>query len=261
MKQMIEEFLYYRELLYMLTWKEIRVRYKQSAMGFLWALFMPVLIVSAGILMKVGFSFTTNKHLDIADVMSVSVKGVAWAFFVGAVRFGANSLIANNNLVTKIYFPREILPVSNVLANLFDFLVAASVVAAIMVFTGARLTVHALWLPLIVFVLVLITVSFTLLLSCANLFFRDVKYIVEVLLTYGILFTPVFYSAEMFGKWAPLLLLNPVGATLEAMNSVVVLHHAPNPLWLGYAIFCGIFGLLVSVTIFKKAEPLFAQEI
>src|SRR5579883_3208293 len=208
---MIKEFMQYRDLLYMLTWKEIRVRYKQSIMGFLWAIFMPVLIVSAGVLMKVGFSFTTGKHINIQDVASVSVKGVAWAFFVGAVRFGANSLIANQNLVTKIYFPREILPLSNVLANFFDFIVAGIFVGLVMTIAGAGFSVHMAWLPLIILVLVLITASFTLFLACANLFFRDVKYIVEVVLTYGILFTPVFYSAQMFGKWAPFLLLNPVG--------------------------------------------------
>ena len=258
---MIKEFLHYRELLYMLTWKEIKVRYKQSIMGFLWAIFMPVLIVSAGILMKVGFSFSTGRHINVIDVASVSVKGVAWAFFVGAVRFGANSLIANNNLVTKIYFPREILPMASVFANFFDFLVAALFVSVVMIFTGVGASLQLVWLPFIVLVLVMITASCALLLACANLFFRDVKYIVEVVLTYGILFTPVFYSAQMFGKWAPLLLLNPIGAVLESMNAVVVLHQPPDLMWLGYATVFGLLGLVVSWTIFDKAEPLFAQEI
>lgn len=261
MSATLKEFLHYRELLYMLTWKEIKVRYKQSVMGFLWALFMPVLIVSAGIMMKAGFSFTTGRHINMQDVISVSVKGVAWAFFAGAVRFGSNSLIANNNLVTKIYFPREILPVASVLANLFDFLVAGVFVTAVMAFTGISASFHLLWLPLVLLVLIMITISFAILLACANLFFRDVKYIVEVVLTYGILFTPVFYSAGMFGRWKPLLLLNPVGAVLEALDSIVVLHRAPDPLWLCYAISFGIVGAIVSGAIFKKAEPLFAQEI
>ena len=258
---MIKEFLQYRDLLYMLTWKEIRVRYKQSVMGVLWAIFMPILIVSAGILMKIGFSFTSGRHINMQDVASVSVKGVAWAFFVGAVRFGANSLIANQNLVTKIYFPREILPLSNVLANFFDFVVAGIFVAIIMIFAGTGFSVQLAWLPYVVLILVMITAGCTLLLACANLFFRDVKYIVEVLLTYGILFTPVFYSAQMFGKWAPLLLLNPVGAALESLNSVVVLHQPPSLFWLGYATLFAVCGLMAAFAIFQKAEPLFAQEI
>jgi lipopolysaccharide transport system permease protein len=258
---MIKEFLHYRELLYMLTWKEIKIRYKQSVMGFLWAIFMPALIVGAGILMKLGFSFSNGSHLTVTDVVSVAAKGVAWAFFAGAVRFGANSLIANHNLLTKIYFPREILPIANVLANFFDFVIAALFVTVVMAIVGAGASIQLLWLPLIVLVLVMISASFALLLSCANLFFRDVKYIIEVVLTYGILFTPVFYSAKMFGKWGPLLLLNPVGAALEAINDVVVLHRSPDPLWLGYATLFAVFGLIVSWTIFEKTEPLFAQEI
>ena len=83
----------------------------------------------------------------------------------------------------------------------------------------------------------------------------------EVVLTYGILFTPVFYSAEMFGRWKPLLLLNPMGAVLEALDSAVVLHRAPDPLWLCYAVLFGVLGLIVAGSVFKKAEPLFAQEI
>ncbi|PYP92408.1 MAG: hypothetical protein DMG65_04200 [Candidatus Angelobacter sp. Gp1-AA117] len=261
MPAILKEFLHYRELLYMLTWKEIKVRYKQSVMGFLWAIFMPVLIVSAGIMMKASFSFTTGRHINMQDVISVSVKGVAWAFFVGAVRFGSNSLIANNNLVTKIYFPREILPMASVLANFFDFMVAAVFVTSVMAFTGGGASFHLFWLPLILLALVMITASFAVLLACANLFFRDVKYIVEVVLTYGILFTPVFYSAEMFGRWKPLLLLNPMGAVLEALDSAVVLHRAPDPLWLCYAVLFGVLGLIVAGSVFKKAEPLFAQEI
>ena len=256
MPAILKEFLHYRELLYMLTWKEIKVRYKQSVMGFLWAIFMPVLIVSAGIMMKAGFSFTTGRHINMQDVISVSVKGV-----VGAVRFGSNSLIANNNLVTKIYFPREILPMASVLANFFDFMVAAVFVTSVMAFTGGGASFHLFWLPLILLALVMITASFAVLLACANLFFRDVKYIVEVVLTYGILFTPVFYSAEMFGRWKPLLLLNPMGAVLEALDSAVVLHRAPDPLWLCYAVLFGFLGVIVAGSVFKKAEPLFAQEI
>ena len=103
-----------RDLLYMLTRKEIRIRYKQSVMGFLWALLMPVLIVGAGMLMKQAYAFASHTRLDLSDLLSVSVKAVMWSFFAGAVKFGSNSLIANMNLVTKIYFPREVLPLSSV---------------------------------------------------------------------------------------------------------------------------------------------------
>ena len=100
-----------------------------------------------------------------------------------------------------------------------------------------------------------------MILACANLFFRDVKYIVEVILTFGIFFTPVFYEASMFGRWESILLLNPVGAILEAINAVVVLHQAPNLYWVVYSAIWAVVGFLLSWTIFHKAEFAFAENI
>jgi lipopolysaccharide transport system permease protein len=251
----------HRDLLCMLTWKEVRIRYKQSVMGFLWALLMPLMIVSAGVLMKQAYALSTHKQVDMQDVLSVSVKAVLWAFFVSAVKFGSNSLIANTNLVTKIYFPREVLPLACVFANFFDFLIAAGFLSVSILVAHVALSMQLLWVPLIVVVLVTITVGTAVLLSCANLFFRDVKYIVEVVFTYGILFTPVLYSARTFGKWAPALLLNPVGSVMESINDVVVLRQPPNLIWLGYAAVFGVASIALAWIIFKKAEPSFAQEI
>src|SRR5580692_1099168 len=118
------EFSQYKELLFMLAWRDIKIRYKQSIMGFAWAILMPVLIVGSGLIVTVAFSTLSGKPINRLDVLSVAVKAVPWAFFVGAIRFATNSLIVNKELVTKIYFPREILPFASVLANLFDFAVA-----------------------------------------------------------------------------------------------------------------------------------------
>jgi len=257
----IHQLVQHRDLLYMLTRKEIRIRYKQSIMGFLWALLMPILIVGAGMLMKQAYAFISHTRLDLSDLLSVSVKAVMWAFFAGAVKFGANSLIGNMNLVTKIYFPREVLPLASVLAFFFDFLVAVCFLAFLMVVGRTGISWQLLWVPVIVLVLLMLTVSLAVMLSCANLFFRDVKYIVEVLFTYGIFFTPVLYSARSFGKWEPALLLNPIGAVLESIDDVVVLHRPPSAVWLGYAAACAVVGMVVAWAVFKKSEPLFAQEI
>src|SRR5262249_3988528 len=100
-----------------------------------------------------------------------------------------------------------------------------------------------------------------LFLACANLFFRDVKYIVEVILTFAIFFTPVFYDAAMFGKWAFLLKINPVGSLLEAINAVTILHRAPDLTWLAYAGVCSGVCLIASWVMFHRAEFLFAERI
>lgn len=261
MKEMIDELVQYRHLLFMLTWRDIKIKYKQSVMGFLWAILMPMIIVAAGVLVKKAFSMLSGKPMDLSQLASVSVKAIPWAFFVASIRFATNSLTSNMNLVTKIYFPREVFPLSAVLANLFDFVVASAVLVVILAISGTGLSVSLLWLPVLLVLLICLAAGFGMLLACANLFFRDVKYIVEVILTFGIFFTPVFYEAEMFGQWASVLLLNPVGAILEMINAVVVLHHSPDMFWLGYSALWAVGGLLVAWNIFHRAEFAFAENI
>ena len=261
MKEMLQELIQYRHLLYMLTWRDIKIRYKQSVMGFLWAIFMPMMIVAAGILIKKAFSMLSGKPMDLVQIVSVSVKALPWAFFVGSIRFSTYSLTGNMNLVTKIYFPREVFPISATFANLFDFTVASSLLIVVLFFARIGISIYVLWVPLLLVVLILITIGLSMILACANLFFRDVKYIVEVILTFGIFFTPVFYEASMFGRWESILLLNPVGAILEAINAVVVLHQAPNLYWVVYSAIWAVVGSLLSWTIFHKAEFAFAENI
>ena len=245
----------------MLTWKEIRIRYKQTVMGFFWALLMPMMIVAAGVLIRQAFATFSGKALNYSDVASLSVKALPWAFFVGAIRFSTNSLTGNSNLVTKIYFPREVFPISSVLANLFDFAVASLVVIVLLVFGKIGVSVYFLWLPILLLLLILLTTGLGMFLACANLFYRDVKYLVDVVLTFGILFTPVFYDSTMLGNWGPLLLLNPLAPILEAINSVVVLHRPPDYGWVAYSACWAVFGFFLAWKLFDRAEYAFAENI
>lgn len=261
MKDMFLEVVQFRHLLYMLAWRDIKIRYKQTIMGFLWAVFMPTLIVVAGLIVRKAMSVLSGKPVEMSELVSVMVKSLPWAFFIGTIRSATNSLVGNRSLVTKIYFPREVFPLSAVLANLFDFAIALFALLAAFAMFQVEVTVHVLWfLPLFV-LLVLMTAGFGLILSCANLFFRDVKYIVEVIVTFAIFFTPVFYEAKAFGKWETLLLLNPVGAVLESMNVAIVHHRPPDPLWVSYASLWALGGFLVSWYVFHRSEYLFAENI
>ncbi len=261
MKEMFREMISYRHLLFALALRDIKIKYKQSIMGFMWALFMPMMIVASGILVKKAFSIISGKPLDLSDIASVSVKALPWSFFVGAIQFGTNSLVTNMNLITKIYFPREVFPLSSILSNLLDFVIASITLTIILGFAGIGISIHILWLPLLIFLLVIFTSGLSLLLSCANLFFRDVKYIVQTALTFGIFFTPVFYDAKMFGKWAWVLLINPIGSLLEAINSVVVLHQPPDFFWLAYVSVCSLVFFLGSWCVFHRLEFKFAEYV
>ena len=228
-------------------------------MGFLWAIFMPIMVILSGLVVRKAFAFASGKPMEYQVLVSIVVKSLPWAFFAGSIRSATNSLLANSNLVTKIYCPREVFPFSSILAQLFDFGVAGLVAALLIMCSGVSIGFHLLWLPVLLILLIVLTAGWALFLSCATIFFRDVKYIVEIVMTFGILFTPVFYDARMFGEWGDLLLLNPVGSILEAINDVVVMNRDPNSFWLLYATAWSLGSFFVAWMTFEKAESAFAE--
>jgi lipopolysaccharide transport system permease protein len=258
---MLGELIKYRDLLWMLTLRDIRIRYKQAAMGFIWAIFMPLVAVFAGVLIKKAMAVVSHQYVDMLGIVSISVKVLPWTFFISSIRFAVQSLVGNRDLVTKIYFPREVLPLASILACLFDLAIAGVALVIILVFVKLGISIHILWVPLIFLCLILFTAGLGLLLASANLFFRDVKYVVEIILMFGIFFTPVFYTAEAFGNWKNLLLLNPIGSILEALNAVVVLKQFPDLFWLGYAGICSVLMFVIGFMLFQKQEPFFAENI
>ena len=261
MKEMINELIQNRHLLYMLTCRDIKVKYKQSVMGILWALFMPMMIVAAGIIIKLAISFVSGKPFVFMDIASVSVKALPWSFFITSIKFSTNSLVSNRNLVTKIYFPREVFPLASVFGCMFDFVIASIILVLILIFGQIGISLHILWIPCLLLLLTILVLGLAMILSSANLFFRDVKYIVDVFLTFAIFFTPVFYESSTFGKWAPLILINPISSILEAINAIVVLHTSPNIFWTLYAGFLSTACFLSGWSIFHRAEFLFAERI
>lgn len=261
MHQYLREIVRYRDLLYMLAWRDIRIKYKQSIMGFMWAIFMPLLIVCAGVLVRYAFSRLSGQPLVWRDIAQVSVKAVPWAFFVSSIRFSMLSLITNSNLVTKIYFPRELFPLAAVLSQLFDLVVASVALAVILAVAGTGVSLQLLWVPILLVLLVSLVLALGILFSALALFLRDVKYLVEVVLTFGIFFTPVFYDVGLFGDWAPILLLNPLAPILEGLAACVVGHQAPMLGWLAYSAVFSFVALALSYKIFRMLEPAFAEYI
>jgi homopolymeric O-antigen transport system permease protein len=250
-----------RDLLLMITWREVKVKYKQSVMGLLWAVLMPMVIVGAGVIVRFAFAAASGTEVVTADIARVTVKAAPWAFFVAALRFGMTSLVSNSTLVTKIWMPREIFPIAAVLSQLIDLGVAAIVVTAALVFAGVGTSWYLLWVPPILLVLTALCLAGAIATAAAALFFRDVKYIVEVILTFAIFFTPVFYDAALFGPWEAALMLNPVAPLLEGLGAVVVDHRAPDLGWLAYSAVWGVGGLSFATALFKRLEPLFAEAV
>jgi lipopolysaccharide transport system permease protein len=259
--KMFGEIIKYKDLLFMLTLRDIKIRYKQAAMGFLWAIFMPIIAILAGIIVKAAIAFVSGKNLGLTGVASIATKVLPWTFFVSSIKFSVNSLVGNRDLVTKVYFPREVFPLASISACLFDFLVAAISLSFILALAHTGISLYMLWLPLLLILLILFTTGLGLFLSAANLFYRDVKHVVDIILMFGIFFTPVFYEAQQFGKWKTVMLLNPVGSILEGLNSSVVLHKSPDLFWIAYASIASISMFFIGLLIFQKTEPLFAENI
>jgi len=261
MSRAIQTLLARRDLLYMITWREIRIKYKQSVMGMLWAVLMPAVIVSAGVVVRIGFSMVSGRSLAVADVASVAVRAVPWAFFVSSIRFATMSLVANSTLVTKVSLPREVFPIAAMLSQLMDFAVASLVLVVVLAVMQVGLSWELLWLPWLILILVVLTTGLGILLSAVSLFFRDVKYLVEVIITFAIFFTPVFYEARMFDRWATILMLNPVAPLLEGFADVVVRHTQPSLPWVGYSAVCALAVLAGAVAVFRRLEPYFAESV
>lgn len=275
LREAATELWHFREMLYQLTLRDVRIRYKQAVIGFGWALLMPALIVLSGCLVRYAMTRKSGAPLDLAGIASISVKALPWSFFVGTISFSTQSLTGNLQLMSKVYFPRAVLPLSATLGQAFDAAIGALVLVLVLPFLDVHLSMALLWVPVLALLLFLLTVAASLFLSCANLFFRDVKYIVQVMLTFGIFFTPVFFEPEMMGRrLAALIMLNPLSPLLEGLRLAVVQQHdllvpliGPDglvvwsPLYLVYAALWAILGLAASAMIFHRSEFVFAEYI
>lgn len=261
MKEELAELYRYRELFYTMTCRDITVRYKQSVMGFLWALFMPALIVLAGLVLRYGFAFASGRHLNTADIASVAVKAVPWAFLVSSIRFSCTSLTTNTTLVTKIYFPKEIFPLAAVGACFFDFVLASGVLLILLLVLKVGWNVYLLWLPMLIMTMILLAAGISMIVSAASLFFRDVKFIVEAILTFAIFFTPVIYDVQMFGDKGKWLLLNPAAPILQGISDCVTRQQCPDLSWLAYSLAFAFVTFVGGYAFFKHLEPAFAESI
>ena len=249
------------ELLLILAWKEIAIKYKQSVMGFLWAILMPCLIVLAGLIVRFGMARMSGNSLAPEIVASLLVKSLPWAFFVSAIRFSTNSLAANANLVTRSNCPRIVFPISSVLSSLVDFMIAALPAVIVLGLIGVTPTLALMWVIPLVLLMLTLACGLGVLLATANLFYRDVKYIVEVFLTFGIFFTPVIYEAHMLGEWAWVVMLNPIAPILEGLHATVVQGAAPPLGWLAYSAACTAAIAGLAAYAFRRLEPVFADRI
>jgi homopolymeric O-antigen transport system permease protein len=257
--EMVRELVDYRELLLTMTRRDLLLRYKQTIMGFGWAILMPFTYM---IVFSLIFTRVVPLKTDVPYPIYSYVGLLPWNFFASSLRFAVGTLITNRTLVTKVYFPREILPFSVILVSLVDFAVGAILLAGMMFYYHVPLTAAILFLPVVLLVQITFTAGVTLLLSMGNLFFRDVKYLIEIVITLWMFATSVVYPVDRVGgQIGELLQLNPMTPIIDAYRAVILKGTLPAPGPFLYATVLSIVLLFVAWVAFHRTEPVFAESI
>jgi lipopolysaccharide transport system permease protein len=250
----------YRDLLMLWTGREIRVRYKQSLLGIGWAILQPLVL-------------TVIFTLVFSRIMQVDTGGipypifayaalVPWTFFATSLSFGIPSLVNNLTLVSKIYFPREILPLANIGAALLDFAMAGIVFAGMMFVYQIPVTVNVLWVFPLLAIQIILTAGVTLLSAAAIVFFRDVRFVIPLVIQVWMYASPVIYPTSLIPTaYLPLYFLNPMAGIIDGFRDVLVLGTAPNVPALITALIISVVLLCLGYFVFKRSEPLFADLI
>jgi homopolymeric O-antigen transport system permease protein len=258
LREVIAEQWEYRELLARMTSRDLLLRYKQTVMGLGWAVFMP--LVNTLIFSVI---FTRVAVIDVGHPYPVyAFCGlVAWNFFASALRFSVTSLTSNPSLVTKVYFPREIFPFSAVLVSLVDFTVSLLVLAAMMWYYGANPGWYVLMVPVVVVVLAIFTAAMSLLLAMGNLFYRDVKYLFEIVIAVWMFATSVVYPiGRVGGRLGTLLAVNPMTHLIDAFRAVLLEHRMPEPVFAVTAVATVVL-FFASWVLFHTSEFEFAENL
>jgi lipopolysaccharide transport system permease protein len=249
----------YRELLWLITQREIKVRYKQSAIGVLWAILQPFSLM---VVFTVFFSWFARIESDGIPYPLFSYCALLpWTFFATSLSYAVPSLIANSHIITKIYFPREIVPLASVLAALLDFVIASAIFIGMLVFYSVGPNWNVLYvLPLFVIQLAF-TVGICLLLSAFTVLYRDVRHALPLLVQVWMFVTPILYPASIVpGEWrAWYFALNPMAVIIDGYRRSIIQGTAPELKYLVLA--AAISGLLVwcGYKYFKHLEREFAD--
>jgi ABC-type polysaccharide/polyol phosphate export permease len=257
LREMFTEQVAYRELLAEMTRRDLMLRYKQTVMGFGWAVFMPLLntLIFSVVFMRVA-PLDTGMPYPLYAYCGL----LTWNFFASSLRFAATSLTANTSLVTKVYFPREIFPFSAVVVSLVDLAVGSIMLVLFMAYYNVGVTAAIFFLPAVVLVQVAFTSGMAMMLAMANLFYRDVKYLFEVVLTLWMFATSVLYPIELAGGWVGgLLQLNPMTPMIDAYRSVLLRGELPAMGPFSVAALLAFSTMVIAWVLFHRAEFQFAE--
>ncbi|MGI9067163.1 MAG: ABC transporter permease [Pyrinomonadaceae bacterium] len=247
----------YRELLYFLTWRDIKIRYKQTLLGATWAIIQPLF---AMLLFTLFFGKLAGIPSDgVAYPLFAYAGLLPWTFFANAVTNSGNSLIGNTNLITKVYFPRVIIPAAAVGAGLLDFAIAFVLLIPLFIYYEIELTWSLLMLPVFLVLATLLALGVGMLMSALNVRYRDVRYALPFLIQLWLFASPVIYpSSIMPERWRWVLLLNPMTGIIEGFRESLFGKIFDWPAIIASTVMT-LFIVTVSTFVFRRVEDTFAD--
>ena len=253
-----KELYQYRELLKTNVHKEIRGKYKGSILGVFWSFLNPLLMVAVYAIVFPYLMRVTEENYLIFLITGI----IPWVFFTTVVTTGCNCVWINGGIIKKVYFPREILPMSVVCAGLINFLISCIIILIFVVFGGIGISINLLWLPVIAIIQCALSLGMLFILSAINVYVKDVEYLVQFIINLVFYATPIIYNVSMFpNKFRWILYLNPMAHLIDAYRAIFYYKTMPNLNSLGSMAIVSFIVLVVGYAIFKKLEKGFAEEV
>lgn len=255
----IREIIDYREMIFSLVRKDLRGRYKGSVLGFFWTFLNPLLQLIVYTLV-----FSIIMRAGIEDYyLFLFVALVPWSFFSASVTIGSGSIRAQQDMVKKIYFPREVLPISCVLSQLINMLLTFIVVFLVLIVTGKGVNLFAcLYLIPVILVETLLALGMAFLTSAVTVYFRDLEYMLGIIMMAWQFASPVMYSISMVPeRFIPLFKLNPMTSVITAYREILYYKTIPDLSNLLTAVLIGVAILILGVVVFEKLSKHFAEEM
>lgn len=253
----------WRELLWQMVGREVKARYKQSILGYFWVILNPL---AQMLVMSFAFSLIlripTNSAGNIPYSIFLFTALLPWNLFANSLSSSTSSLVNSSSLITKVYFPRTILVLSTVLAKIVDFLFASIILVVYMVIYHIPINFNILWIIPIFFIQQIFTLGLSLFFAAANLLYRDIQYLLNLLLVLWMYATPVIYPADIVpDKYKIIFQLNPMSVIINAYRQTVLGMGAPNYSSLLIALLVSAIVLILGLSYFKSREKVFADNI
>lgn len=248
----------YRELLYFLIWRDIKVRYKQTALGATWAIIQPFLTM---VVFSLFFGHLAKMPSDgVPYPIFAFAALVPWSFFTNGLSQSSNSLVGSSNLITKVYFPRLVIPLASAFSGIVDFLIAFLVLIGMMLYYGLVPTLNIFWLPLLMLLAFVTSLGVGLWLSALNVEYRDVRYVVPFITQFWLFATPIAYPSSLLQEpWRTIYGLNPMVGVVEGFRwALLRTNSAPGPTILASSA-AAVVILVSGAFYFRRMEKTFAD--